>query len=182
MNRKDIGNDKLMRNIRNKLDMKIFDLVSYDPEFRFFKYDNEIKYNFYNYCKANREKSVYGVDFGFSITGEDEVDILRRYEKNNNTEDMTDDEVDEIIKNINDIKYVIINGLYIRPRYTGLGTKIVNMFIEELKKIEKLKSIYLIPKDTDAKRFWMKMGFREDMDFARPDNMIDYSMVYNIRK
>lgn len=183
---KNIKNDKLMRNLRNKLDMKIFDLIKFDPEFCFYKsdngrYDDEIKYNFYNKCKLRSEKSIYSIDFGFSITGEDEVDILSKYERNNNISELTDKEIKEVIKNINDIRYVIINSLYIRPKHTGLGTMIIKMFIDEIKKIESLEKVYLSPKDDDAKRFWSKCGFIEETSLERPSNMYDYNMSLSLR-
>lgn len=177
----EIENTKLMRELRNDLDMSFYNNIGFNPQFYFHDYIGKNTYNFYMKNKINTDKSIYSVELLFSIHYEDELDILYRYEKENDIENITEEKLDNILKKISDIKYVVIDGLYIKPTGTGMGTKLMNTFITRLRKIEKLEKVYLSPK-LGAIDFWNKIGFNESKCYSHPQNMIMHSMVLDLKK
>ncbi|MBU3103670.1 hypothetical protein [Clostridium gasigenes] len=158
----ELENERSMRNLRNKLDMDLFNLVGFDPEHCFYGNKNNGGYNFYNKRKIEKDDSVYNIDFNFKVLYEDDLDILYRYEKENDIENISDKELGSILKNIKDIKYVVIYGLYITPKNTGMGNKFINCFIDNLKNVGKIEKVFLSPKGEDAERFWGSVGFVKD--------------------
>lgn len=131
----EIENTKLMITLRNDLDMSFYDNIGFNPKFHFCKVIGKNMYRFYIKNNSNRDKSIYTVELVFSIHYDDDLDI----------------------------KYVLIQYLGITPKRTGMGTKLMNTFITKLRKIEKLKKVYLSPK-LDAIGFWNNIGFDESKD------------------
>lgn len=151
----ELENEHIMMKLRNNLDMKLFNLLGYDLEHHFYGDKNARGYTFYNKIKVGKDKSIYNIDFTFKILYEESQDIIRRYEKEN----ISDEELDIELNRIKDIKYCAIFGLYITPQNTGMGSSVINCFIENLRKIEKIEKVFLSPKGKDAERFWSSLGF-----------------------
>lgn len=174
----DMENEILMRNLRNKLDMNLFNLLKFDPKYYFYGNKENQGYNFYI---KNRNQSLYRIEFTFKVWYEDELDILSRYEKENYTENISNEELDDILKRIKDIKYVTIYGLYITPKNTGMGTRVINCFLDELKKIGKIDEIYLHPDGLEAENFWSKLGFSKYRDYKKWIHLSGDLMVLKVK-
>lgn len=162
---------------RNKLDMELFNLLGYDLEHIFCGNKKDDGYTFHNKIKEGKDKGVYNIDFTFKILYEDTQDILSRYKKDNDIENMSDAELDIELNKIKDIKYCVIYGLYITPKNTGMGSKLINCFIENLKKIDKIQKVLLTPNGPDAERFWARLGFVKNEGLrislpGEPDDMV----------
>lgn len=169
LDRIEVENENLMRNLRNKLDMKLFNLFKFDPEYYFYGDKDNDGYNFYI---ENKHQSSYQIEFTFKVCYEDLVDILNRYAKKNDISNMSDYELDYILDGIRDINHVSIYGLYIKPKNTGMGTKVVMCFLDELKKTGKIERVYLHPDGSDAERFWSRLGFTQ---YTKYEETIDLS-------
>lgn len=174
----EMENEIIMRNLRNKLDMNLFNLLKFDPEYHFYG-DKDNKG--YNFSIKNRKQSSYRIEFTFKVWYEDELDILRRYEKENDIENISDEDLDDILKRINDIKYVTIYGLYITPKNTGMGTRVVNCFLDELKKIGKIEEVYLHLGGLEAENFWSKLGFSKYKDYKKWIHLSGDLMVLKLK-
>ncbi|WP_061309021.1 GNAT family N-acetyltransferase [Clostridium botulinum] len=181
LDRIEVENENLMRNLRNELDIKLFNLFNlfkFDPEYYFYGDKDNSGYNFYI---KNKHQSSYQVEFTFKVCYEDQVDILNRYAKKNDIVNMSDYELDNIIDSIRDINHVIIYGLYISPKNTGMGTKVVNCFLDRVKKIGKIERIYLNPADSDAERFWNKLGFIQYRSYKETVDLLGDKMFLNLK-
>lgn len=174
----DMENEILMRNLRKKLDMNLFNLLKFDPKYYFYGNKENQGYNFYI---KNRNQSLYRIEFTFKVWYEDELDILSRYEKENYIENISDEELDDILKRIKDIKYVTIYGLYITPKNTGMGTRVINCFLDELKKIGKIDEVYLHPDGLEAENFWSKLGFSKYRDYKKWIHLSGDLMVLKVK-
>lgn len=177
----EIENTKLMRELRNDLDMSFYKNIGFNPEFYFHDHAGKNTYSFYMKNKINTDKSIYSIELSFSIHYEDKLDILYRYEKENDIENITEEKLDNILKKISDIKYLVIDWLDVNPTGIGMGTKLMNTFITRLRKIEKLEKVYLSPK-LGAVDFWNKIGFDKSKYYRHPKNMIMYSMELDLKK
>lgn len=179
-NKKEIYEEYLMKELRNRLTLHLSSVGEFNGKLILYGSKKDGKYIFY-IRNNNVRKVKYNVDFNFSILYEDELDIIRKFEKDNDTRSMSDEEYDKKLYEIKELKYAVIDGLYINPKNTGFGTKFVNQFIDDIRKIKFIKSIYLMPKDAAAKKFWIKNGFVEDEFYERPHNLYDYNMMLNLR-
>jgi hypothetical protein len=170
-----IKNEKLIVDLRNKLDMDLFNIIKYDPEFKFYGSENKKeKYKFYISNRNNKKKkeSIYtNVTFNFWLKYEEWGDVYRNYKDKFNSEHITDEEIDIIVKANQDIKYAYIDGLYVTPKNTGVGSKIIKCFIKRIEEIGEIKAIFLTPKSSQAEKFWHNHGFCDlktckDIDLA----------------
>ena len=75
---------------------------------------------------------------------------------------------------------MVIDGLYITPTGTGMGTRLMKTFITRLKEIEKLEKVYLSPR-LGAIDFWNKIGFNKSKCYNNPQNMITHSMELDLK-
>lgn len=177
---KEQENYKLMINLRNKLDMYFYNVLRTDYEFGFRSSKKDKSYDFHIKRKSNTNKNTHSIELTFTVFYEDVVDILNRYGKEHDTENISDEELDKILYEISDIKYVGIQALYIRPEGTGLGQKLIKEFIEIIRGIDKLEKIYLSPDGNYAKRFLKKIGFTQNDDFDVRINC-DSNMLFNLK-
>lgn len=76
-------------------------------------------------------------------------------------------------------KYIIITGLFIEPQNTGLGSRIMLVFISLAKTNLNIEKIYLNPKSLRAENFWYKLGFSE-VSQREPLESYGYNRVKNI--
>lgn len=173
-------NEKLMIKLRNNLDVEFFKILGFDPEFKFNKSKVKEDFKFDIMVRSQKEKSKYRVEFKFSVIYEHYKETLRRYKKTNGITVIPNNKIDNIIERFSDIKYVKIDALYITPKNTGLGTKLMNSFLKEISKIEKLDMIYLHPQDENARRFWEKIGFSNIDDTRKPIGLGFYEMFFKI--
>lgn len=173
-------NEHIMIELRNKLDMDFFNILGYDPEYKFHGNKKSRGYCFYITNKLSKKDSIYNISFCFKIYYEDTYDILRRYEKTNDTEHLSDDDLEAILKYIQDIKYASIEALYINPTRTGLGSKIVQSLIARLGETGKIEKIFLEAASLGSAKFWNRHGFVDIIDYEDIDVTISglFNKVY----
>ena len=167
----------LMENLKNNLERKLSELLGFTPQCNF------------NYNKASDsyifllkgENEIYSFEFNFRILYESKEDVLRRYKINNQIVSKSKDDLTYIISEIKDIKYAIITFLFIKPQNTGIGKMIVDIFFEEIKIINKIENVYLNPKNTNAERFWDRIGFY-DIKEEEARKVHGYNKVIIIKK
>lgn len=145
--------------------MGMYNYLKYDAEFKFIGDKKQGAYRFYNKNKGHKLNST-SFECIFSIHYEALADIYLRNIRKIDRKLYTDEEIDKIEMAFeekgakeSDINYATIEGLYINPRGTGIGTELMGNFIEELRKINKIEYVFLTPKNDDARRFWSKLGF-----------------------
>lgn len=184
MDNNEIINEKLMRELKNRLDMSMYNYLKYDTDFEFYGSKKDESYNFYNKSNLRYEEKSIRLDLKFKVCYEQPYDIYCRDRNKIDTSRYTEDELniidDEIEKasyNKSDINYVIISGLYINPKGTGIGTKLMKIFIDELKEIDKLEYIFLHPRDERAEIFWSRLGFVNCYVFNKSIKDIDFGIM-----
>ncbi|MCI5635443.1 MAG: hypothetical protein SO136_06235 [Sarcina ventriculi] len=155
-----------MINLRNKLDMDFYNILGYDPEFSFYGSKQEGEYSFY--IPIFKCKGDYRIELNFKIYYEDKMILLDEYNKYNSLDEISDEKLEDLLTDMQNLANVRIDALYITPTGIGLGSKIVNALVNRLKEIDTLSSIYLYPADNMAEKFWAKQGFkhsREEIDY-----------------
>lgn len=172
-----LENNKLMEDLKDRLNNCIGNLVGFNPEYSF-DVNKEKGYSFYMKNNFKEGESEYNVSLRFKVYYEDDFSILNRCE--NKISYLSDDERNNIIRKNKDIKYIIIDWLGVSPKNTGMGTRIANCLLNNLKKVGKVEKVYLHPQDFSAKRFWFKVGFLNNKLTANKQFQ-SYNMVLDIK-
>lgn len=160
----ELENRRLMLQFKNNIDMKMYGFLKYDLELTM--REHEEVFSFYN--KSKDKCHSQQIDLQFNVYYEDYVDVYNRKIKQIDENSLTEEEFYKIAEEISnnakkesDLNYVVIDCLKINPRYNGIGSKLMEVFIEEVNKIKKIQYIFLGAKNDEARRFWEKFGFEE---------------------
>lgn len=183
---KEISEEYSIIKLRDKLTLCLFDEQVLKGKLNYSGTKRNGGFKFYISQKNSDIKNKYKVDFNFSIIYENELDISEKFERENDITNMSYEEYNEKLYDTKQLKYVVIDGLYIRPTNTGFGTKFIHEFIKEVKKIKSLDIMYLYPESSEDKRFWVRNGFIDCELFSngiydKPFGLSDYNMILKLR-
>lgn len=121
--------------ICNRLNYLAKEILEINANFTYYKQG-------YEYCIHNRGKSYK----------EQRLDLnLRLCYGNDKIED-------------NDFLYAYILWFSVNPKKMGIGSKIINEVIEMLKELTNIEFVIIHPNDKEAKQFWIKNNFKEDIN------------------
>lgn len=70
-----------------------------------------------------------------------------------------------------------IDWLGVNPQGQGVGSELMKVFIEEVKKIKKIKAIFLYPQGDKARIFWSKVGFIDYKEYDKRINVIGVNIM-----
>ena len=174
---KDIKNKALLRKLCYQLDLDFYNIVGFNPMFKFYG-SMEENYSFHTNILYSKIIN-YNIDFRFTINyiGSD---ILTIEELHSN---LSDEELEIILDKRRDINYIFIQYVAVRPHRQGIGTQLVKAFIKRIKAIDKIKIICLHPEGLEFEQFWTSIGFRRvnSNDIKNKNNFFpwyDSEMLY----
>lgn len=121
---------QLMTRLQKQLNNKLSDIFLNNYHYSFFDNSQLNRYSFFIEGIRDKKINPYDISYNFKIY----YDNL-------------------------DINYAVIEWANVIPQETGVGTKLTSCFLEELRSLNKIKTVYLNPKNDKAEHFWRKNGF-----------------------
>ena len=113
----------------SQLDEKITSIIGFNPDFSYYKKQDEDFYTIHNKVKSSEDKRF---------------DLNMRLYKSNKEDRFL---------------YVYMLWLSVNPKKVGVGSAVITEIIELLKAVTKIEFIVLHPDDNEVKYFWMKNNF-----------------------
>lgn len=142
------GDDELIKDLCTKLNNLIKSIIHIDPNFIYIGSKEKGYYSIYN---ENKYGKKIDVSLNFRLYYPDKKSFYFNKEaKSLNEEDL------------NKLLYAEIEWFSVNPRRKGIGSSIINQFINILKNIEEIEFILLTPKNNNARSFWYANNFIEE--------------------
>ncbi|GEM_PF-5031358 len=177
---KELNDKNLISELCNQLNIDFFDILGFNPEFKF--HGSFVNERFIVYADNRfNSKFKYSIEFMFSIHYLKQLDVLKKDELYSK---LTDQELCEIADERRTLTSIFIQYVGVSPPGHGVGTLLINSFLNRVKYICMFKKIYLTPQGIRAENFWRSVGF-QDMVISDLKNKIylgsfSAEMVYDL--
>ena len=176
---KEQKDENQIKKLCDNLNIKIGKVLGFNPQFKCYGSKEQGGYLFYN--KSRYYKSNLQFEFSFKIEYANQMGLIKEKEFNS---DISDAKLDVKLYNRSYLFVVDIYSLQIDPKGKGIGTKVYNIFLEEIKSIKSIKKIMLYANNDKAINFWSKNRFRnkdiEDLKDKRINRMFYSNLIYDI--
>lgn len=159
--------EKIIADICKKLNELVKSMVHIDAIFVYIGSKEKGYYSIYN--KNNYGKNMY-LSLNFRLYYPDKKSFSYDKEAKHLKEKDFNKYVEYKYKD-SKLLYAKIEWFSVNPTDNGIGSRVINSFIDLLKSIEDIEFILLSPKNDNAKNFWIKNKFVDE----------DYSIICDKR-
>lgn len=142
------GDDELIKDLCTKLNNLIKSIMHIDPNFIYIVSKEKGYYSIYN---ENKYGKKIDISLNFRLYYPDKKSFYFHKEGKSLKEE-----------DLNKLLYAEIEWFSINPRRNGIGSIIINQFINILKNIEEIEFILLTPKNNNARSFWYANNFIDE--------------------